>query len=225
MNTTYVPHYLINVERQFDGWPKCVTDEQKEEATAAAKEILKQFPQGVDLDLVYRQMQHRRVSAIKDAVLYDYIYAVCHRALLAAQAVQIWVLPASVRKSDDYKEMLEAEAMKSTDIKCIKDGEDNIQHWEIEVDYVNRFPEMFPGCIYNREARQILREVKVLRHNSQVIQVMHDSEGFGSFTVKFSSWETANNYRNRFNEWVWKKKGEINGISLERMKEIRAYYS
>lgn len=87
MDTTYVPSYLINCERDAEGWPKFVEPKQREWLTEQVTKLTS-TPDFVTINEVVYWI-FRQSDAPKCAVL-DAQYAAVHRALLAAGCEQGW---------------------------------------------------------------------------------------------------------------------------------------
>jgi hypothetical protein len=96
---SYVPSYLVNIERQYDGWPKGISDGEKAELIELVTRALSQSPKTLLLVYDFGRREtiekefKRRCPVYYDSALCDFSYACLHRALLAAQAEQVWRLP------------------------------------------------------------------------------------------------------------------------------------
>jgi len=88
MDTSYIPTHLYCVERQMDGWPCGVTPEQKIETVQAIREVLDEHKEGVTLEFLQKLLKYRELPVLKKALLWDWIYAVIHRGLLAVDGVE-----------------------------------------------------------------------------------------------------------------------------------------
>jgi hypothetical protein len=88
--SSYVPDYLIYNERQADGWPNGISS--KTWAEGKIKSLLATEGQ-VDLELARRELFEAsdRPEDFRNRAMYQYQYAVTHRALLAADGKQVWV--------------------------------------------------------------------------------------------------------------------------------------
>lgn len=203
----YVPGYLSNVERQFDGWPVWVKDEEKEPLTKAAREVLDMFPDGVSLDRVYCLIERNHKFDALKACLWDALYAVVHRALLNAEADEVWVISKEKRESEArHKAEMEKAIPYNKGLffmpaeeSCRDDGK---AYWYMGMDLVSLFPDLFEGCQSNYDARDMLLEAKVLRKNNN-----EDVES-SCFQIDFSTEKAGENFIERFNKWAAKKRGK-----------------
>jgi hypothetical protein len=93
----YIPRYLELLDRTgtADGWPKQIDEASKEWATKKIQAGLEKYGQ-LDLDLAYNCIYQNFID--KEPVpeclkgcLWDFLYAVTYRALLAADAKKVWV--------------------------------------------------------------------------------------------------------------------------------------
>lgn len=99
---SYVPGHLEFQPRQIDGWPTIVTESTKKWAVAKVKAAFARHKEElgrdwIDLETAREALFDRyRVTDIPEelrgASLYDFQYAVAHRALLACQASEVWTL-------------------------------------------------------------------------------------------------------------------------------------
>lgn len=89
---SYIPKYLEFNLRQFDGWPTGITESGKEWAVKKVQSLYNVY-RFVTLDTVRRELfeSANRPEEFKGVASYDYLYAVAHRALLAADGNQVWV--------------------------------------------------------------------------------------------------------------------------------------
>jgi hypothetical protein len=112
-NYTYVENYLMNVERQPDGWPMGIEEPEKEWLTRGVKAVLRRpgsTPVALRIMEIHSHLETllstgmlwgKTVDTVppypeggkwKKAALWDYRLACVHRALLAADAEQVWRL-------------------------------------------------------------------------------------------------------------------------------------
>lgn len=95
----YVPSYLEYLDRSgtVDGWPKFVTDDAKKFAVEMVRRGFAKFGNYMTLDLAsecifkdaVREKGETRPECLKLG-LWDAIYAVTYRALLASDAAPTW---------------------------------------------------------------------------------------------------------------------------------------
>lgn len=113
MDLTYVPSYIIHIERQNDGWPVGVSDLQKLEAIEIMRSILDEHPNGLELYYLVQIAKHR-IPVLKKVVLIDFEYAVVHRALLALDGIEtVYRISEQQRKQEEYiRQEKEKEAKK-----------------------------------------------------------------------------------------------------------------
>jgi hypothetical protein len=94
----YVPKHLEYLDRSgtVDGWPKGVTAEAKQWATDKVKAGLAKYGR-LDLDLARLcifERGHVHNEVVPECLrgcMWDWLYAITHRALLAADARTVWV--------------------------------------------------------------------------------------------------------------------------------------
>lgn len=91
---SYVPSYLAFNNRQFDGWPTGLSEEDKAWARNKALNLFIEHKRPLDLETLRRVLfqSEDRPQAFKEPSLYDYQYATADRAMRAAGARQLWVL-------------------------------------------------------------------------------------------------------------------------------------
>ena len=97
---SYVPSHLEVLDKSgtVDGWPKWVDEDGKRYAVDQIKAGFAKYGQ-LDLDLAQRCIFDdwagtgvSKPSNLTGVALWDARYAVTHRALLAANATQVWKL-------------------------------------------------------------------------------------------------------------------------------------
>lgn len=96
----YAEAYLTNrIERQPDGWPVFVDQAGKEWLTARVKSVLSNNGPLIISTVVYWVWRvyagEPKPECLQHVALIDAQYAAVHRALIAAGAEQVWVLPNS----------------------------------------------------------------------------------------------------------------------------------
>jgi hypothetical protein len=90
---SYVPSHLAYSDRQFDGWPKGITEEGKAFAREVVLRLFGEHDNRLDLETVRRELFHDPLhDDFRGKALFDYQYAVADRALRAANARQLWFL-------------------------------------------------------------------------------------------------------------------------------------
>jgi hypothetical protein len=100
----YVPKHLELLSRSgtADGWPQGISEASKAWAEARIKAGLEKYGQ-LDLDTARRciydhYIDNEPVPEDLKGQLWDWLYAVTHRALLAVSAQQVWVAEKSYAK-------------------------------------------------------------------------------------------------------------------------------
>ena len=93
----YIPRHLEFLSRSgtMDGWPKGIDEAGKEFATSRVKAGLAKYTQ-MGLDLAKRcifdhYIDKEPVPECLRGATWDWLYAVTHRALLAADATDVWI--------------------------------------------------------------------------------------------------------------------------------------
>ena len=99
---SYVPKYLEFQPRQADGWPQGISEESKAWCVERIEVRMSlRWANGVpwiDLEDARLAIFDRHSvpdipEDLRNKALYDYMYAVAHRALLAAKMEQVWTRP------------------------------------------------------------------------------------------------------------------------------------
>lgn len=98
MYTAHHLNWLDNVERHPNGWPKFVPPEAQEWATDRVREIVddhqwrhgKALPLHEIADRLFKSHSGDEPECFRRMALWDAIYGVTHRALLAAGYSQLW---------------------------------------------------------------------------------------------------------------------------------------
>ncbi len=90
----YVPGYFTNVARQADGWPVGVTDDEKRTLTSHVQGLLERVGGPLPLSVIVRRFRDsertQEILRARGGALWDTIYAIVHRSLLAAGAEEVW---------------------------------------------------------------------------------------------------------------------------------------
>ena len=109
---SYIPTYLTNIESGPTGWPTALTKNDQDWATARVREIVDamlalrtpECPQGYRpvlhqvCERMFRDQNHAQPkgialaadSVLRRAAMWDFMYAVTFRAMLAAGFEQVW---------------------------------------------------------------------------------------------------------------------------------------
>jgi len=92
---TYVPTHLYCVERGYAGWPKFIANDKSKQEWLIdhVKLILIQYGPLSTAEVYDILGSKFDISFLELGCLYDGIYACVDRALRAADARQVWILP------------------------------------------------------------------------------------------------------------------------------------
>ena len=93
---SYVPGYLVLLSntKTIDGWPASVTEEGKQFAIAQVRAGLEKYKL-LTLDLAEKCIYQDNSVVVPECLkvsLWDWLYAITYRALLAVDAEQVFML-------------------------------------------------------------------------------------------------------------------------------------
>lgn len=91
MNTTFVPDFLLYVDRDVEGWPAWMSKQDKVEVCHAVKSFMEKQDKGVPLYIIYEKVRQMNLNVFKDVSVKDSMYAAIHRALLETGHEEVWV--------------------------------------------------------------------------------------------------------------------------------------
>ena len=209
-----IPSYLTSVERQYDNYPKNVTEEQKREIEDAIRQLLLKH-EVLSPNQIYGMICNK-VSCLKNAALWDYIWACVYRALDAV-GEEVYRLSDSEQWKEKHRKKEERLSKLPMRYEAISDNDNQYREpgERIEYQYQNAmcsaYPGLFDDCDGNHDVEQKLRDAKVIRKNNKT-----DTEDC-QFHIYFSTEKAAHAFVDRFNEWALAQQGKSAGEILELM--------
>lgn len=206
MNHYYVPSYLTNVERQFDGYPKSLTDEQKRELEDAVRGLLLKHPVLSMNDI--QRMIGSKVSCLKNAVVWDFIHACIDRALREV-AEPVFRLTEHERYKFHRENKQKKLALLPLQVLDIKNNQYDRKKGEKVFYFIKKnflhFSSLFPSDVYqgNYEIEEKLRQDRVLYKSNKV------EPKPCSLLIRFSNMRAAEAFVRRFNRWAFRQSPEL----------------